>query len=130
MLNADLTLKNDLFFIAEYDILLLWGRAMSAKRNNLISNGITYGHNVLRSIIRLAAQEISGVESVCGRGVRCYIVGNTIDADVYIEVNSEVRCSDIAYKVQDNIKKSVETMTDYEMGVININIISVKFIKR
>ncbi len=77
----------------------------------------------------MAAQEISGVESVCGRGVRCYIYGDTIDADVYLEVNSEVNCSDIAYKVQDNIKKSVETMTDYKMGVININIISVKFTK-
>ncbi|MDE5593899.1 MAG: Asp23/Gls24 family envelope stress response protein [Clostridiales bacterium] len=102
---------------------------MSAKRNNSLSNGITYGHNVLRSIIRLAAQEISGVESVCGRGVRCYIYGDTIDADVYLEVNSEVSCSDIAFRVQDNIKRSVETMTDYKMGVININIISVKFLK-
>ncbi len=102
---------------------------MSAKRNNVFSDGITYGHNVLRSIIRLATQEISGVESVSGRGVRCYIVGDTIDADVYIEVNSEVSCSNIAYKVQANIKKSVETMTDYKMGVINVNIISVKFLK-
>ena len=102
---------------------------MSAKRNNVFSDGITYGHNVLRSIIRLATQEISGVESVSGRGVRCYIVGDTIDSDVYIEVNSEVSCSDIAYKVQANIKKSVETMTAYKMGVINVNIISVKFLK-
>lgn len=102
---------------------------MGAKRNNFSSGDVTYGHNVLRLIIRLAAQEISGVESVCGRGVKCYIVGDTIDADVYIEVNSEVRCSDIAYKVQDNIKKMIETMTDYKMGVINVNILSVKFLK-
>ena len=102
---------------------------MSAKRNNVFSSDVTYGHDVLRSIIRLAAQEISGVESVCGRGVRFYVTGDVVDADVYIEVNSEVSCSDIAYKVQDNIKKSVETMTDYKMGVININIISVKFLK-
>ncbi|MCM1367434.1 MAG: Asp23/Gls24 family envelope stress response protein [Roseburia sp.] len=102
---------------------------MSAKRNNNSSGNVTYGHNVLRSTIRLAAQEISGVESVCGRGVKCYIVGDTIDADVYIEVNSEVSCSDIAYKVQDNIKKMVETMTNYKMGVINVNILSVKFLK-
>ena len=101
---------------------------MSAKRNNVFSDGITYGHNVLRSIIRLATQEISGVESVSGRGVRCYIVCDTIDADVYIEVNSEVSCSDIAYKVQANIKKSVETMTDYKMDVINVNIIAFKFL--
>ncbi len=102
---------------------------MSVKRNNSASGGVTYGHNVVRSIIRLAAQEISGVESVIGRGVRFYIRNDVIDADVYIEVNSEVSCSDIAYKVQDNIKKSVETMTDYKMGVINVNIISVKFSK-
>ena len=102
---------------------------MNAKRNNLFSGDVTYSQNVLRSIIRLAAQEISGVESVCGRGVRFYTRGDVIDADVYIEVNSEVSCSDIAFKVQDNIKKMVETMTDFKMGVININIISVKFSK-
>lgn len=102
---------------------------MNAKRNNLYSGDVTYGQNVLRSIIRLAAQEISGVETVVGRGVRCYTRGDVIDADVYIEVNSEVSCSDIAFKVQDNIKKSVETMTDFKMGVLNINIISVKFSK-
>lgn len=102
---------------------------MSAKRSNTFSGDVTYGHNVLRSIIRLAAQEINGVESVCGRGVRCYIGGETIDTDVYIEVNSEVSCSDIAYRVQDNIKKTVETMTDYKMGVINVNVLSVKFLK-
>ena len=102
---------------------------MSAKHTNQDSGSVTFGHNVLRTIIRLAAQEISGVESVSGRGVRCYIIGDTIDADVYIEVNSDVSCSDIAYKVQNNIKKAVETMTDYKMGVINVNIISVKFLK-
>ena len=102
---------------------------MSAKRNNSFSGEVTYGNHVLRLIIRLAAQEISGVEQVCGRGVRCYIYDDTIDADVYLEVNSEVSCSDIAFKVQDNIKKMVETMTYYKMGVININIISVKFTK-
>ncbi len=102
---------------------------MTLKRNNSFSGDVTYGQNVLRSIIRLAAQEISGVESVCGRGVRCYTRGDVIDADVYIEVNNEVSCSDIAFKVQDNIKKSVETMTDFKLGMININIISVKFSK-
>lgn len=115
--------RDDIFTVSKRE----WH--MSSKRNNLFSSGVTYGHNVLRSVIRLAAQEISGVESVCGRGVRCYIMGDSIDADVYIEVNSEVSCSDIAYKVQDNIKKTVETMTDYKMGVINVNIISVKFTK-
>lgn len=115
--------RDDIFTVSKRE------RHMSSKRNNLFSSGVTYGHNVLRSVIRLAAQEISGVESVCGRGVRCYIMGDSIDADVYIEVNSEVSCSDIAYKVQDNIKKTVETMTDYKMGVINVNIISVKFTK-
>ncbi len=100
---------------------------MIAKRNNSSSGDVTYGQSVLRSIIRLAAQEISGVESVIGRGVRCYVRGDVIDADVYLEVNSEVSCSDIAYRVQDNIKKTVETMTDFKMGAINVNIISVKF---
>lgn len=103
---------------------------MGVKRNNsAFSGNVSYGYNVLRSIIRLAAQEISGVESVCGRGVRCELFNDTVNTDVYIEVNSEVSCSDIAFKVQDNIKKSVETMTDYKVGIVNVNIIAVKFLK-
>ncbi|MCH5160506.1 MAG: Asp23/Gls24 family envelope stress response protein [Clostridiales bacterium] len=102
---------------------------MAAKRNNSSSGDVTYGSHVLRSIIRLAAQEISGVESVYGRGVRIYVRDETVDADVNIEVDSEVSCSDIAYKVQDNIKKNVETATFYKMGVINVNIIAVRFSK-
>ena len=35
---------------------------MSVKHNNSNTGNVTFGHNVLRSIIRLAAQEISGVE--------------------------------------------------------------------
>lgn len=102
---------------------------MDENKNNLPGD-TTYGNNVLRSIIRLAAQEISGVETVTGKGVRCSVNGKTVTVDVFLEVDSEVKCSDIAYRVQDNIKKSVETMTDYNVGYVNVNIISVKFAKR
>lgn len=104
---------------------------MSIKFNfNSNSEGdITYGRNVVVSIISLAAQEINGVAGLQGRGVRTEINGNVINVDVYINVYYGISCKEVAYRVQENIKNNVETMTDYKVDVINVNILGVSFQK-
>lgn len=97
-------------------------------RYNLNSSGnVTYGHNVVMSIIALAAQEINGVVSLEGKGLRTEQVGDTINVDVYIDVSFGSSCADVAFRVQENIKRSVESMTNYKVGVVNVNILGVTF---
>ena len=105
---------------------------MSVKFNfNSNSEGdVTYWRNVVKSIIELAAQEINGVAALDGKEVRVDINGNVINVDVYIKVNQGISCKQVAFKVQENIKNSVETMTDYKVKVINVNILGVTSVKQ
>lgn len=93
--------------------------------NSNFTGDVTYGRNVVLSVISLATQEINGVAALQGKGVRTEIIGNTVNVDVYIDVNFGVSCSDVAFRVQENIKRSVESMTSYKTGVINVNVLGV-----
>lgn len=97
-------------------------------RYNSDSTGeVSYGHNVVTSIVALAAQEIKGVSGLQGKGIRTETIAGTINVDVFIDVCIGVKCADVAFRVQENIKRSVETMTKYKVGVVNVNIMGVSF---
>ncbi len=97
---------------------------------NIDSDGdVTYGNHVLLSIVKLATQEISGVGSLQGKGVRMDVVGNVVNVSVSINVNYGVSCADVAFRIQNNIKRSIETSTAYKAGKINVNILGVDFDK-
>lgn len=102
---------------------------MAAKpKSHLNRTGnIAYGRNVILSIISLAAKEISGVAKLDGKEVRIDFDGYLINVDVHINVFYGNSVSDIAYKVQENIKRSVETMSGYKVGIVNVNVLGVTF---
>lgn len=100
---------------------------MKKTANSNSSGGVTYGNNVLLSMIRLAAQEISGVGSLQGKGVKIDVVGNVVNVDVSINVYYGVSCSDVAFRIQNNIKRNLETSTTYKAGKINVNVVGVEF---
>lgn len=100
---------------------------LKSRYNANFMGDVTYGRNVVMSIISLATQEIKGVACLQGKGVRTETIGKTINVDIYINVNIGSSCSDVAFKVQENIKRSVESMTEYKIGVINVNILGVTF---
>ena len=98
--------------------------------NSDFTGEVTYGHNVVTSIVSLAAQEIKGVVGLHGKGIRVDTIGNAINVDVFINVTGEVKCADVAFRVQENIKRSVETMTSFKVGVVNVNIMGVSFTEK
>ena len=98
------------------------------KRTPIIKTGsISYGRNVGRNIISLAAKEISGVAALHGRGIRLEVYGKTINCDVFIVMEYGYSVPDVAYRVQENIKRGIETMTEYRMDTINISVLGVHF---
>lgn len=95
---------------------------------NIDSDGdVTYGNHVLLSIIRLATEEISGVGSMQGKGVRMEVRGNVVDVSVSINVYYGVSCADVAFRIQNNIQRNIETSTTYKAGKIDVNILGVEF---
>lgn len=102
---------------------------MPFKKSNTEGGNVSYGNNVVKSIIKIAAKEISGVSDLCGKGVVCDVIGDTISVDVFIIVNSDESCSDVAYRVQESIKRAVESTTVYKVDLVNVNIMGVTFEK-
>ena len=88
---------------------------------------IAYGDNVLFSIIQLATLEISGVDSLVGKGVKMNIAAGIVNVSVTIKVRADVSCADVAFRVQNNIKRTLETTTDFKAGTIDVNIVGVEY---
>jgi uncharacterized alkaline shock family protein YloU len=88
---------------------------------------IVYGPNVLTSIIGLSVREVDGVHALQGRGVRMRIEDKSLFIDLFVSVFSTVQCSEVAFKIQENVKRSVESMTEYKVESVNVNILSVYF---
>ena len=104
---------------------------------------LSYKRNVVLSIVKLATQEINGIASLSNNGFsffkkmfnQNYNKGVLIefgeDEDVYVDVFVNVlfgySVKDVAFRVQENIKSSIESMTDFKVASINVNVIGVVF---
>jgi uncharacterized alkaline shock family protein YloU len=101
---------------------------MSFKLFNLDSSGdVVYGRKVINSIIVLATREISGVAGMVGRGFKAEVNGINIAVEVFISVTIGSSCSDVAFRVQENIKRNIESMTSFKVDVINVNIMGISY---
>lgn len=97
---------------------------------------ITYSEGVLDNIILIAINEVSGV-SACiyddeekkhkRNAVRVKVDKDGIYADIDVLVSANQRVSDVAFKVQENIKHNVEAMTKYHVANVNVNVLGVMF---
>ena len=107
-----------------------------------LKDNVTYKKNVVISIVSLATQEINGVASISRKSVsvinsalskninRGIIVGfenNTASIDVFVNVKFGYSVKDVAFRVQENIKSSVESMTEYKVGSVNVHVVGVTF---
>jgi len=118
---------------------------MARKQKMLDSEegSVSYKRNVVLSIVNLATQEISGIASLSNEGLpllkkvlnknyhRGVVIDFGDDNDVYVDVFVNVlfgySVKDVAFRVQENIKSSIESMTDFKVAAINVNVIGVVF---
>ena len=105
---------------------------------------ITFNDNIIFSVINLATKEIAGVSSINTKyggilrkwftknyvdGVKISYLNNSMIVDVYINVFFGYNVSEIAYRVQENIKNSIASMIDINIDKINVHVIGVDFSK-
>lgn len=112
--------------------------------NNTKGN-VVYNKNILLSVINLAAKEIVGVSSLSdnfGSAIKKWFSDNyyegvkitydkqdNITVDVYLNVFYGYNVSEIAYRVQENIKNSLSAMIDIDINKINVHVLDVEFPK-
>lgn len=111
---------------------------MTNKENTMIKKGkVDIDRDILLSIINLATKEINGVDALTNaelsifrklsktksEGVNIkFDVNGILNVDVYIIVHIGYSVPDIAYRVQENIKNSLNSMVGIKPGKINVHI--------
>jgi len=105
---------------------------------------VTYGSNIVLSVINLATKEIAGVSSIVTKfssvlkrwfsnnyyeGVKVTYNKNAMNVDVYINVCFGYNVTEVAYRVQENIKNSLSGMIDIKINCINVHVLGVEFPK-
>ena len=101
--------------------------------------------DVVNVIATIAATEVEGIAGMSGgitgeiaekvgvkssgKGIKVQIGEEETVIDLYLIVNYGVRVPDVAWEVQQNVKKSVETMTGLKVGQVNIHIQGIHIVK-
>ncbi|MPL84346.1 hypothetical protein SDC9_30311 [bioreactor metagenome] len=129
-----------------YRILWIGGVYLDKKIERLEHNdvgSIRIADEVVGIIAGLAATEVDGVAGMSAglvggiaemlgkkslaKGVKVEVGEREAAVDLYIIVEFGVRIPDVALKVQENVKKAIESMTGLEVVEVNIHIQGVGF---
>ena len=103
------------------------------------NEGIKIANDVVASIAGIAVSEVPGVFGMAGgiaggisevfsgkknlsKGIRVEVGEKETKIDVNIIVEYGVRIPDVAFEIQNRVKKAVETMTGLKVSSININV--------
>jgi uncharacterized alkaline shock family protein YloU len=120
---------------------------MYDNKNNIkkqAKGNVTYGSDIVLSVINLATKEIAGVSSIVTKfgsaikrwfsnnyydGVKVTYVKNAMTVDVYINVCFGYNVTEVAFRVQENIKNSLSGMIDIKINKINVHVLGVDILK-
>ena len=120
---------------------------MYDNKNNIkkqAKGNVTYSSDIVLSVINLATKEIAGVSSIVTKfgsilkrwfsnnyydGVKITYNKDAMCVDVYINVCFGYNVTEVAYRVQENIKNSLSGMIDVKISKINVHVLGVDFPK-
>lgn len=104
---------------------------------------IRIADEVVKVIAGLAATEVSGVAGMSGgvvggitemlgrknmsKGVKVEVGEKEAAVDMFVIVDYGIRIPDVAAKIQENVKKAIESMTGLTVVEVNVNIQGVAF---
>lgn len=95
---------------------------------------IVYGDGIVDDIILLAVSELSNVELITNktpnkktRSIKVNLAKNGLEIEVYVKIHYSLSVSDIAFKIQETIRHNIESMTDYHIKSVNVNVVGVFF---
>ena len=120
---------------------------MYDNKNNIkkqAKGNVTYGSDIVLSVINLATKEIAGVSSIVSNfgsalkrwfsnnyydGVKITYNKDAMNVDVYINVCFGYNVTEVAFRVQENIKNSLSGMIDIKIDKINVHVLGVDILK-
>ena len=96
---------------------------------------LTYGSGIVDGIVLLAIKEIPYVElasTLTSIPMRSNAISvrhekDGVHVDVSIKIHYTQCVSDIAFKIQEAVRYSVESMTEYHIASVNVNVVGILF---
>ena len=97
---------------------------------------ITYGDKIVDGIVSVAISEIPYVEfyypvyitpKKSSKSIKVTIDKNRVNVDVVVKVHYSQSVTDTAFKIQEVIRHSVESMTEYQINDVNVIVKGVIF---
>ena len=103
------------------------------------NSGIKISNDVVASIAGVAVSEVPGVAEMAGgfaggitevlsgkknlsKGIKVDVVEKQVKVDVNIIVEYGVRIPDVAFEIQNRVKKAVEAMTGLKVLSVNVHV--------
>lgn len=105
------------------------------------NNGqITYANEVISTIVSVATTEVDGLRpsratmacwarASCPRGVRVDMNGEDVSVDVSVTVDYGMPIQKVGRSAQENVRKSIESMTGLHVEKVDLHVVGVSFEK-
>ena len=100
--------------------------------------GVKISDDVIATIASLAASEIEGVSKMTGsmaanlteilgkkkfsKGLKVQLEEDTVEIDVFLSIVYGSIIQEVAEKVQENVKKAIESMTEFKVMTVNVHV--------
>lgn len=90
---------------------------------------VVYNAGIVHNIVALAIAEVEGALLVQGKrnGISLYLEKDGIYADVSVVVKQGCNVPELAYRIQQSVKQSVENMTKYKVAEVDVHVRDVVF---
>ena len=107
---------------------------------------ITYANEVIATIVTVATTEVEGISGIAGTGsstisgilakgsktprsVRVDMVGEDVNVDVSVTVDYGMPIQKVGRNAQENVRKSIESMTGLHVDKVDLHVVGVSFEK-
>ena len=104
---------------------------------------ITYANEVISTIVSVATTEVDGISGIVGagpisgiigksktpRGVRVDMDGQDVNVDVSVTVDYGMPFQKVGRNAQENVRKSIESMTGLHVDQVDLHVVGVSFEK-
>lgn len=90
---------------------------------------ITYNSGIVSGIVALAIKEVDGVFLLNNKnkGVKLTFDKHGVIADISVKVNYGYNVPSLAFRIQQSIKNTVESMTNYKVAKVDVHVQDVNF---
>ena len=113
------------------------------KEKDQESGQITYANEVIATIVSVATTEVEGISGIAGsgaisgilakgktpRGVKVDMNGESVGVDVSVTVDYGLPLQKVGRNAQENVRKSIESMTGLHVEKVDLHVVGVSFEK-